>query len=175
MKTLQIDLYTARKQPVAQKASWKGAGELRENQLYLILRWMMVNFHLGCKETKAVLDRRYSTGVWILGSLQIGTESIYQIIDSDAFKHILELVTVSWVCMLKMFHILFGLDVQQLMFLIRCTQLDLTCVRPVFSICLTLVTFGKDQLSGASDHLFQGHLLLTLGLFRQRLFDTNVA
>lgn len=74
-----------------------------------------------------------------------------------------------------MFRVLFGLDVQQLMFLIRGTQLDLTCVRLVFSICLTLVTFGKDRLSGTSDHLFQGHLLLTFGLFRQRLFDTDVA
>lgn len=85
------------------------------------------------------------------------------------------MVTVSWFCSIKMFHILFGFDVQQLMFLIRCMQLDLTRFRPTFSICLTLVTFGKDQLSGTSDHLFQGHLLLTLGLFRQRLFDTNIA
>lgn len=56
------------------------------------------------------------------------------------------------------------------MFLIRCTQLDQTCFRTIFSICLTLVTFGKDQLSETSDHLFQGHLLLTWSLFRQRLF-----
>lgn len=57
------------------------------------------------------------------------------------------------------------------MFLIRCTQLDQTCFRTIFSICLTLVTFGKDQLFETSDHLFQGHLLLTWSLFRQRLFD----
>lgn len=85
------------------------------------------------------------------------------------------MVTVSWFCLIKMVPILFGLDVQQFMFLIRCTQLDLTCFRPTFSICLTLVTFGKDQLSGTSDHLFQGHFLLTSGLFRQKLFDTNIA
>lgn len=84
------------------------------------------------------------------------------------------MVTVSWFCLIKMFHILFGLDVEQSMFLIRCTQLDPICFRPTFSICLTLVTFGKDQLSETSDHLFQGCLLLTSGLFRQRLFDTNI-
>lgn len=49
-----------------------------------------------------------------------------------------------------MFHILFSLYVQKLMFLIRFTQLDLSCLRPAFSICMTLLTFGKDQLSGTS-------------------------
>lgn len=36
------------------------------------------------------------------------------------------------------------------MFLIRFTQLDLSCLRPAFSIRMTLLTFGKDQLSGTS-------------------------
>lgn len=60
-------------------------------------------------------------------------------------------VTVSSdLCLIKMFHILFSLYVQKLMFLIRFTQLDLSCLRPVFSICMILLTFGKDQLSGTS-------------------------